>query len=1073
MLAGHWQTALNDLAEAAGQARSFSDHIWHAKALENMLTCLVLLAWAGVPFKIPSICYPIMDRTSSKLAAITSPVSPTPNGASATEIANARKELAIAIPEMANMIISTYNRAANYTGEYLPQLAYSECIIRLSKIQAGIVIGGNTMNDAAGTYIVRNVVLQDLRSQFLSAGKARITDMLMKAMPGSPEASGLSAADEASVLAGVASTLSVLGLQRKKALMLNEYVHVLIRALDDAKRSGAAEAGIHPSTNGFAHSNLSTVGTSGASEGLEDFLSLLCQIYGIPEARWLQAGNSKASAADCTDGESRQDTILPEQLVGDFIVRSFGSLNVKSDVLRTCISLCQALPDPQGVLHWASALLRISGPGTAPTTDSTDALVTISREEQLILSSTISKTTSDAKAMGLQNIKADYWDEFLVRGVTLIASSDAHALHLHKRSDLLATESKQVAKKGPFIHNPFLEKATTKSAQNLIVVGDEREFVVSLQNPYDFDIYIESIGFLAGDHEFGLATNLILRPYRTQSFSVTGKIDVAGTYELDRCVIKIQGCRKRAFPIFAESWRIPYDPKIRSIGLPKPRPKDERPESDASISLSRTVFPRSTVIPLTVIPAQAVLLVGSTSLPQSSLMLLEGESARFTMRVRNISDSAAADFLHISFNDSTAAAIQDALAKKNLNSVELFELEFQTRHHPAVRLVGTKPGSIAPNDSCDLEFEILGKPGLVNVTVLIDYANMEKSHTENQSTFYTRQIAFPVSVTVNASIQLHRLDILPVVRDTSLALSLTNEQKQGYCLLVFDLRNAWPKPLEINVKMQNQEIYSSDNVPFLRSREVVQPGHLSRMVLLLPKIHIKNPHARVRTANERQFVVSTNALSADTERIARELFWYREALLDRLSATWQESGSSKQGMIDLRNAVRMTPRMVDALKLDDVDIQLTISGHEISMSNKGFSITVGDFAILEAKISNRSESTIYPLLRLRPSLSHQGADAALDLGKRLAWSGLLQRTMQPVEPGKTVVAKLALCALCSGEYEVGATVEEIKRARSASRNETGIEENGIPDLVAMAGMRRSWIAVTPCRLIASDRETPG
>ena len=1055
MLAGRWREALQDLAEAAAQARSFSDHIWHAKAQENMLTCLVLLAWASVPFKIPSICYPIMDRTSSKLAAITSPTSPSPDDISGAETAQSRKELAIAIPEMANMIIGTYNRAANYTSEFLPSMAYSECIVRLCRIQTGVLAGGNTLNDVAVSYIVRNTISEHLKKRYMTAGTTRVTDMLMKAMPIQFEGSGLSAAEEASIIAGVASTLSVLGLQRKKAMLLKEYLHALIRALEDAKRSGAAEAGVHPSSNGFVHASSLVAGTAGASEGLDDFLNLLCQVYGIPESRWAKEIGRPGSEHTSLNGHA-EDRDTPVEPASDFISRAFGSVNVKSDVLRTCIALCEALPDPRGVLHWTSALLKIAGPGTAPSTDTSDTLVTLSREEQLLLSSTIAKTTTDAKAMGLHNIDAEYWDEFLVRGVTLINAPEALSLHTHKKSDLLATEPKQVAKKGPFIHNPFLEKPASTNAQNLMVAGDEREFVVSLQNPYDFEIFIESIQFVAGELRFGHASSLVLRPYRTQSFSVLGNLPASGSYELEKCMIKVQGCRERAFAIFAEAWRPPFDPKVKSIGLPTKDLNAERPESDDISKEAVVTLPKSTTIPLTVIPAQGVLEVASLSLPQSSIMLLEGQSTRYRITVRNSSTSTAANFVHVSFSDSTTLAIQDALAKKNLNSAELFELEYQVKHYPAVRLVGEKPTNIEPGASSELEFEVLGKPGLTHVTILIDYANMEE---DSQSTFHTRQIAVPLSVTVNASIQLHRGDVLPVASE---ALGGAR-QKEDACLLVLDFRNAWPTPLEIS--LQTLDLLESDtgSLPFLQSKELVQPGHIARMVLMVPKIYIKNPHARIRSANERQFVVSTNGLSVDAERVARELFWYREALLQKLQATWQQADGSTKGTIDLRNTLRLAPRMVDALKLDDVDIQMKISGTQPPKTHEIFEIPVEEFAVLETSIRNRSDVTIYPLLRLRPNLSHQPTEIALDLGKRLSWSGMLQSVVKPIPPGETAVNKLALCALCAGEYEVGATVEEIKRASVPV--EEGADDSIIDPVAASAG-RRTWIASKPCRIIA-------
>jgi hypothetical protein len=49
---GRWHDALRELAEGAAKARSFSDHLWHAKALENIAICMILLAWVGADFKV-------------------------------------------------------------------------------------------------------------------------------------------------------------------------------------------------------------------------------------------------------------------------------------------------------------------------------------------------------------------------------------------------------------------------------------------------------------------------------------------------------------------------------------------------------------------------------------------------------------------------------------------------------------------------------------------------------------------------------------------------------------------------------------------------------------------------------------------------------------------------------------------------------------------------------------------------------------------------------------------------------------------------------------------------------------
>lgn len=50
--AGRWPDALKELTEAVNNARAGSDYIWHAKALESILLCLLLFGWAGMDFQV-------------------------------------------------------------------------------------------------------------------------------------------------------------------------------------------------------------------------------------------------------------------------------------------------------------------------------------------------------------------------------------------------------------------------------------------------------------------------------------------------------------------------------------------------------------------------------------------------------------------------------------------------------------------------------------------------------------------------------------------------------------------------------------------------------------------------------------------------------------------------------------------------------------------------------------------------------------------------------------------------------------------------------------------------------------
>jgi hypothetical protein len=52
MSAGQWHDAVRELTDGATRARAFSDHLWHAKALENIMICMLLFAWSGMDFQV-------------------------------------------------------------------------------------------------------------------------------------------------------------------------------------------------------------------------------------------------------------------------------------------------------------------------------------------------------------------------------------------------------------------------------------------------------------------------------------------------------------------------------------------------------------------------------------------------------------------------------------------------------------------------------------------------------------------------------------------------------------------------------------------------------------------------------------------------------------------------------------------------------------------------------------------------------------------------------------------------------------------------------------------------------------
>ena len=58
---GRWPDALKELVESATTARAGSDYVWHAKALELVLLCLLMFGWAGMDFQV---CHSSFNKRS-------------------------------------------------------------------------------------------------------------------------------------------------------------------------------------------------------------------------------------------------------------------------------------------------------------------------------------------------------------------------------------------------------------------------------------------------------------------------------------------------------------------------------------------------------------------------------------------------------------------------------------------------------------------------------------------------------------------------------------------------------------------------------------------------------------------------------------------------------------------------------------------------------------------------------------------------------------------------------------------------------------------------------------------------
>ncbi|KAL9629447.1 MAG: hypothetical protein Q9164_006876, partial [Protoblastenia rupestris] len=500
-----------------------------------------------------------------------------------------------------NNVLNLYGRAWTFTEDKIPAVSFCDSTIRFAKILTPLNISHGCLSDDVLSHLVMQTALSPPKIREADShsfpSKSDISILLFRAYPIPSSVLSLSVSDRTATLAAIAAVLSELGYYRKKALVLKDIMSALLPALVQARKDGAAEMGVHPAASLASLNAISRDPSSGfssliyddAEQGMQAFLALVCQTFGI-----LLQHNSPQSDDDPT---IRQDSLsLSSELALRFAVfRLYGVQDLKIDVLRSCINICEALPDIAGALHYSASLLRTAGSGIAPGPESSNGFPAIDLDEQVRLANKISRTISAAQHLGLKHLEAEYWEEFLIRGMGVLSIRHSRTPTLHDRSELEDAGTIDGTKqKNPFIYNPFLESKSPATTEPMVVENEIATFEVILQNLYDFDVKIESIILESEgvkldcpDHETTIG------PYRIQTLHISVIPRGPGSLTITNCRVKIRGCRVRTFQIFSEPWALKAEVKGRSLQLLDAVKPFKHPQANDQTSKNKLTRPLS------------------------------------------------------------------------------------------------------------------------------------------------------------------------------------------------------------------------------------------------------------------------------------------------------------------------------------------------------------------------------------------------------------------------------------------------------------------------------------------------
>lgn len=743
------------------------------------------------------------------------------------------------------------------------------------------------------------------------------------------------------------------------------------------------------------------------------------------------------------------DTICNVYGAGNIRSIGYGWEELRLSFLKLSLSVCESLLDYAGIVYFAGLLLSTS----------TDIL---SFNDQIRIYTIITNAAKSARQRGVPRISTPYWDSNLVRDVIIIPTNTSIAPRYIKPGSAATSDV--------FIHNPYAAKRNigTKSETQIdpdtaVIVQNERaELIVKLQNPFAFEIKILELSLITENIKMrSSAKNFFIPPRSIYELKLPSEPLGAGSLKILGAKIQVEGCELQEFEMkTSQPWL--QENRIKHSGV------------NSSVLDGMLPAVRRT-LDINVIAAQPVMVLKDVSLTQGWMMILEGERKSFTFTLANISE-VEANHVQLHFSDATTEPLKLSLSNKELPWNEKYEIEYFLYKRQALRWRKNLEGgnTVAPNKSATYTIDVLGKRGMTDGIVQVEYSNREA--IEPRMPYWSRILAVPINVTVNTSIELGACDIIPLQHDMKV-VDIPGKNTLGpymerikskdslgeYCMLVLDLRNSWSNTMEIKLwsspTLNNEDgetLPDPDDPELFRVSAAINAGKTSRFLIPVKRVEFtaEELDRPIPTLSNRQFVVESNT-TAEKQRQMQETFWYRDAMLKMLGGSWSEIGSDgallpdgRTGALELRG-IRLSSKMTSILNYENVRITMeaSIDQHlngvlstdrriSATHTNSFRVVAEQDFVTLSITIANHTASHISGFLRIIPSERYGVSTTDNDpqppssesqwssIDNRIMYNGTLQQPIIDIGPNASHALQLGVVFLSRGEYKWISIFEE-------------------------------------------------
>lgn len=495
-------------------------------------------------------------------------------------------------------------------------------------------------------------------------------------------------------------------------------------------------------------------------------------------------------------------------------------------------------------------------------------------------------------------VQSPFWDP------EIVVNSNIRVLRVNTAPSRTSTQEEGI------IYNPFDGHETKEDMS--VEAGVPTKGRVWLRNPLAVDIQIFQLGLVDKDNNL---ISEVVEDFVVPAYSSQFRVDTTVVPNLDRSkYLEAAGCLLHAVGCASSIYKLP----------------------------------NPTSIPI--VPPRPILALQELSLLKGCVMMLEGEMKKFTVELWNSSPTdckilqygysetikkGGSHTVNTNMLSSQQGSLQPSGTssstsggKRNVSRIELFENEFQSQHLRAIQLCDESMREIPAHKSQKYTFNLLGKPGLSAVSLLVDYGFTPEK---------LRRIKIPLQVSVHRSVWIDRFNILPAPAN-----------KQNCVLLMLDIRSSWRQSIKCNVwNRDDAEPELIDVEPSMPHRLILEvPWNTPSADVLRKPIPLSNPKL--------QKSIDTNS---SPEQI--QIFWLREKLLAKIQSKWVVEG--REGEIELRK-IELTSRMADILRGHSVEVRADIVTDHILM-DKPVSVRVS--------VLNNGDKKVQGMLRLAPNRAAQ------------------------------------------------------------------------------------------------------